>query len=227
MTSNTLYLSRDQIREVDRIAIEDYGIPGIVLMENAARGAADVIEQTCRPGLVAILCGKGNNAGDGYAIARQLDERGWPIRIVQCSPSEHLQGDAKMNWDIAQRANYPTQIIDSSYHPKAQLEQSLSAATVILDCLLGTGATGVPRTPFDTAIRIANQCNAVRIAIDVPSGLDCDSGEPSEPCFEADHTCTFVAPKPGFSIPAAAPFLGQIHTIKIGIPSRLLREVLA
>ena len=94
----------------------------------------------------------------------------------------------------------------------------------IVDALLGTGASGPPREPFATAIRAINSASALRLAVDLPSGLDCDTGEPGDPTVQAHHTCTFVAPKTGFGNPAAAPYLGHVHILDIGAPRCLLNE---
>lgn len=210
---------------------------GLVLMENASRGVAEEICKHYRPTRVAILCGKGNNAGDGYAIARHLDFKSWPVSIIQLSPPNELVGDAKENWRISQKAEICTSTINissagqfSSADPlqgamHRLLNEWLSDAGIIVDCLLGTGASGAPKFPFDVAIEIANATAAGRIAVDIPTGLDCDTGVPSSPCFRAERTCTFVASKPGFDNPDSTEFVGQVHIIDIGIPRRLLREL--
>lgn len=226
-------LSRQQVRAIDQRAIRDYGIPGMVLMENAGRGCAEVILRVAPPGPVAILCGKGNNAGDGYTIARHLQiaassaskgllaERS--VRIIQLYDPEELSGDAAANWAIIEKAEIPHRVITAP--DEEALGEALDECTMIVDAMLGTGASGNPRPPIATAIRVANELPAMRIAIDIPSGLDCDSGDPGDPCFRADHTCTMVAAKCGFANPAAKPYTGTIHTIGIGIPLHLLRTL--
>lgn len=223
----TSVLSREQVRRVDQIAIDRYGMSGLVLMENAARGTADIISQCYSPSPVAILCGKGNNAGDGYAIARHLDIRRWPVRIVQLSPSEQLTGDAAENWRISQMASIPTEQLANLPHEilNPRLQEILADANIIVDCMLGTGATGAPRFPFDVAIEIANSMNVTRIAVDIPTGLECNSGQPSLPCFKAERTCTFVASKPAFSNKNSAEYFGTVHVVDIGVPRRLLQEL--
>jgi NAD(P)H-hydrate epimerase len=217
-------LSRAQVREVDRRAIQDYGMSGLVLMENAGRGCADVLGQLGCQGPVAIVCGKGNNAGDGFVIARHLDLRGVPVKVILLSPPGELQGDAEANYRIIQRSGLP--IVDlSRQFSAAVFERELAGAEWIVEAVLGTGATGAPRPPFDAAIRQMNAAPCQRLAVDLPSGLNCDSGEPAEPTFRADHTCTFVAAKIGFSNPHVTPYLGQLHVLDIGAPRKLVEEI--
>ena len=216
-------LSREQVREVDRRAIAEYGMTGLVLMENAAIGVCEVIEQITPPAPVAILCGKGNNAGDGYAVARHLDAAGWPVHVFQLFDPAELRGDAQSNWQINQQARIDTTLFSGTTTPE-ELENRLSEFALILDCMLGTGAQGNPRGILATAIVAANAVEAVRVAVDIPSGMDCDTGAIGTPCFRADHTCTFVAEKLGFTTTAAKPFLGKVKTIGIGVPRQLLDE---
>jgi NAD(P)H-hydrate epimerase len=101
----------------------------------------------------------------------------------------------------------------------------LARAEWIVDALLGTGASGQPRPPMDEAIRAMNASPAKRLGVDLPSGLDCDTGIPAEPTIRANHTCTFVAPKLGFDNPQAATYLGQVHVVDIGVPRRVIADV--
>jgi len=214
-------LTRAEVREVDRRAIDEYGMSGLVLMENAGRGCVDVLCRLGCTGPVSVVCGKGNNAGDGFVIARHLDLRRVPVKLVLLGSADELRGDAASNYAIAARSGLP--IVDlSRQFDVAKLQEQLVGSEWIVDALLGTGATGAPRHPMDDAIRQMNAANAKRLAVDLPSGLDCDTGEPADPTFRADHTCTFVAPKVGFANPRAAPFLGQVHVLDIGAPRRLV-----
>jgi NAD(P)H-hydrate epimerase len=224
-------LTRSEVREVDRIAVEEFEMNSLVLMENAGREAAGQITQLQRTGDVCILCGKGNNAGDGYVIARHLqaahltecnepdgDEARLSVRIVSLSDTAELRGDAAANHTIACRAGIPINVVVD----RDGVRDAIGAPAIIVDCLLGTGASGNPREPFAEAIRIANALSAKRVAIDLPSGLDCDSGELGEPTFRADLTLTFVAAKVGFSTATAQSVLGDIVVLPIGVPLRLL-----
>ncbi|WP_164100444.1 NAD(P)H-hydrate epimerase [Candidatus Laterigemmans baculatus] len=229
-------LTREQVRRVDRVAIDEYGMSGLVLMENAGRGAAETIDRVAPAGAITILCGKGNNAGDGYVIARHLQLAGREVRVAQLFDPAQLSGDAEANWKIVEKGELVRRVLpakadeaddggDQAGDRWSSLRQWIDESATIVDAMLGTGASGQPREPLATAIRLANQSAAVRIAIDIPSGLDCDSGEPADTCFRAAHTCTFVAPKAGFANPASGPFVGTVHVLAIGVPRKLLEEV--
>lgn len=218
---NLPVLNRSEVRAVDRRAIEEFHIPGIVLMENAGRGCADTLCRIDATGPVVICCGKGNNAGDGLVLARHLDQRGISTQLLFWSDPDQLQGDAAVNFDIATRAGLPVQI-GSATDPLAVLEPHLAGARWIVDALLGTGAVGEPRPPLDHILACLNSCPARKMALDLPSGLDCDTGQPAVPTFRADHTCTFVAAKPGLLAPSARSWVGQLHILDIGIPRKLL-----
>lgn len=216
-------LTRDQVRSVDQRAIDQYGMSGLVLMENAGRGAAEIIAGAAGSGEILILCGRGNNAGDGYVIARHLELMGRNPRILSLVPLESLQGDALANARIARAANIECEFIQDI----ETLQRRLGSPATLVECLLGTGARGAPRELMGDAVRLANALNTTRIAIDVPAGLDCDTGEASDPTLRADHTISFVASKVGFLTPSAANFVGHVHTVGIGVPKRLLDEVFA
>ena len=217
-------LSRDAVREVDRRAMDEFGMSGLVLMENAGRGCVDVLCQLGCRGPVAVICGKGNNAGDGFVIARHLDLRGVPVKVILLAPAGELRGDAAANYQIIERSRLSIVDLSGQFSASA-LAREIGGSEWIVDAILGTGATGPPREPFDEAIRQMNAAGGKRLAVDLPSGLDCDTGEPAEPTFRADHTCTFVAPKIGFSNPHAVLYLGQVHVLDIGAPRPLIEEI--
>lgn len=219
-------LTRDQCRRVDRLAIEEFGMVGLVLMENAGRGVVDGI---CRLGLappVLVCCGKGNNAGDGLVIARHLDLRGWPVRVLIWAAADELTGDAGANFRILAHTDVPIELCDSRYED-ALLERRLGDAGLIVDALLGTGARGEPRPPFDRVIDRINAAAATRVAVDLPSGLDCDTGQAARHTIRAAHTFTFLAAKPGFFVPGVEQYTGEVHVCDIGVPAKLLARVRA
>jgi NAD(P)H-hydrate epimerase len=236
---NAIQLTRDQCREVDRRAIEEYGLTGLVLMENAGRGCVDVLQRLGIDGPIAILCGKGNNAGDGFVIARHLQIRGYDCRVLLlCSPAE-FHGDAATNFAILQKTGVPVIHVGESLrdsqnrasercnHMAADIDQYPGSAAWLVDALLGTGAIGNPRPPFDAAIDWMNARTATTkvLAVDVPSGLDCNTGEPSAHTVRADHTCTFAAMKTGFTPPSAKLYTGMVHVCDIGVPRRLIEDI--
>jgi NAD(P)H-hydrate epimerase len=191
-------------------------------MENAGRGAAEVLMSLGVSGLVTICCGKGNNGGDGFVIARHLDNRSLPVRVFLFTKSEELTGDALINYRIIAKSGLPITIYpDASFDDRA-LSGELARSAWIVDALFGTGLTGAVRPPFDRVIAAINASKARVLAVDIPSGLDCDTGEPLGPTVRANHTVTFVAMKKGFANAAAKEWLGQVHVVDIGAPRTLL-----
>jgi NAD(P)H-hydrate epimerase len=217
-----MFLNREQVRTVDRRAIEEYGMDGLVLMENAGRGAAEVLVSLGIFGPVLVCCGKGNNGGDGLVMARHLANRGMAVRILLFAKPDELTGDAAVNYGIVARSG-----IALSAHPpptidEASIRNELAMADWIVDALFGTGLSGPVRAPLAQVIAAINASRARVLAIDIPSGLDCDTGKPLGPTVRAHHTVTFVAPKMGFSFPHAHEWLGQVHVVDIGVPAVLL-----
>jgi NAD(P)H-hydrate epimerase len=219
---NPPVLTRQQVREVDRLAVEAYGMSSLVLMENAGRGCADVLEKLDIRGQVVVCCGRGNNGGDGFVIARHLDLRRHPVRVVLCCDPASLAGDAAANYQILARSD--VEIVDQAAFQREAFEESLLGADWIVDALLGTGAQGEPRSPYREVIETLNAWPARKLAVDLPSGLDCDTGRPASVTFRAEHTCTFVAAKPGFLFEEAKPFVGEIHVLDIGAPRKLIES---
>jgi NAD(P)H-hydrate epimerase len=220
----SVVFTREQSRQVDRIAVEEFGFSGLVLMENAGRGVADVLCRLGIAGPVVICCGRGNNAGDGFVIARHLDLRGHRVRVpLWCQPEE-LTGDAAANYRILAKTNVPIEVFGSQHH-EARLARLLEGAAWIVDALLGTGARGEPRPPLDAVIDQLNAATAAKLAIDLPSGLDCDTGRPARHTIRAAETCTFVAAKTGFAAPEAVPYVGRLHVLDIGTPRKIIERV--
>jgi NAD(P)H-hydrate epimerase len=222
-------LTREESRLVDRIAIEEYGLIGLVLMENAGRGVVDRLERIGIDGPVAVCCGKGNNAGDGFVIARHLLLRGHEVAVHCFAPPSELTGDAAANYSILEKSNAPIVVWPETFED-AELSQSLATVCWIVDALLGTGAKGSPRPPVDRIIRLINEIKVSQhariMAIDLPSGLDCETGEASPTTIHADATCTFVSAKTGFQNLEAAPYLGNLHILDIGAPRKVVEDVL-
>jgi NAD(P)H-hydrate epimerase len=211
-------LTRAQVREVDRRATEEFGVPGIVLMENAGRGAAELLLSLGVKGPVTICCGKGNNGGDGFVIARHLDNRGISVDVLLFARPQQLSGDAAVNCRIIERARVPLMVEPDT----AAVTKKLAEAQWIVDALFGTGLTGAVRPPLDGVIAAINSSGKPVLAVDIPSGLDCDTGQPLGATVRATHTATFVAPKVGFGLAAANEWLGQVHVIDIGAPRAVL-----
>jgi NAD(P)H-hydrate epimerase len=218
-------LTRAQVREVDRRAIEHYHVPGIVLMENAAVHAADIawdmLDRT-PAAVVQILCGGGNNGGDGLAIARHLHNRGCNVKIVLATDPAHYRGDALINY----------QIVSAIDHPNLEIWPAAPRAfdsrpALIIDALFGTGLSKPMAGQIRDLILSLNAAHATVLAIDLPSGLDCDTGLPlGDTCVRATRTVTFVAEKAGFANPASRQYTGEITVADIGCPRQIIDEVL-
>ncbi len=219
-----MYLTRDQVRDVDRRAIEEYGMPGVVLMENAGRGAAECLLQFGVRGPVVICCGKGNNGGDGYVIARHLDLYAVDVHVLLFAHPKSLEGDAATNYHILARSGLPIEVHADSPLDVEALRRRLSEAEWIVDALFGTGLRGPIRSPLDAVIDAINSSGKSVLAVDIPSGLDCDTGRPLGPTVKATHTATFVAMKKGFAAASAEEWTGDVSVISIGVPRRLLEE---
>lgn len=218
-------LTCEQIRQIDRAAIEGLGMPGVILMENAGRGVAEFIYSTLidpSRSRVLILCGPGNNGGDGFVVARHLHNAGVSTVVALSVPIESLRGDAAINARIVEKM--PIRCL-RAWEPDdlGGIRREAELADVIVDALLGTGSTGSPRGSVAELIEIANAApRARRIAIDLPSGLDGDTGQPGKPCFRADATVTMVAPKAGFAAPQAREYVGRVVVVDIGVPRELI-----
>jgi NAD(P)H-hydrate epimerase len=217
-------LTREQVRGIDRRAMDEFHLPGIVLMENAGRGSAELLQSLGVTGPVVICCGKGNNGGDGYVIARHLENSGVAVSVLVFASAGEIGGDARINLTVLQAAGTPVRFFAQPPRPD-ELEHLLRDAEWIVDALLGTGTRGTVREPFCTVIDAINRAGKRVLAVDLPSGLDCDTGLPLGPCVRAAQTATFVAAKRGFELPGAHEFTGEVHVVGIGVPRRLLTSI--
>ena len=221
--------TREQVRELDRRAMDEYGIPGVILMENAGRGAAEVAAEMLgvpAKKRVVIFCGKGNNGGDGFVVGRHLRNRGAEVEFVLAFPPEEIDPwtDAGINLRIAQKMGLHLHVAaaDSGRFEAAGLEL---AADLIVDALLGTGLTGDVREPYLSLIRLINAADKPVLAIDIPSGLDCDTGKILRAAVRATRTATFVLPKIGFTQAEGPAQVGQVTVVDIGVPKELVENI--
>ncbi len=205
----------DELRRFDRFATEQLGIPSLVLMENAGRGCAERIA-TRQPRRVWILCGRGNNGGDGLVIARHLKVANVRCQILLLDDVDRLSPDAAVNFRIATRLEIPWAVIREADEFN---DHEADPHDLIVDALLGTGSQGSPRGLYAAAIQWGNRQVCRRVAIDLPSGLAADSGVIAGECFQADETLTMVAWKPAFARLAGMPPVGNITILHIGVPS--------
>ena len=210
------------MREIDRISIEKLGIPGLVLMENAGRNVFHLIREKF-PQLekerIVILCGKGNNGGDGLVVARQLLMRGLPPRVVLLADPEGLQGDARTNCEVLLQSGFaPTVIRNQGAWLRARSE--FLTATLIVDAILGTGLEGPVEGFYLEVIQDLNRnfANIPIVAVDVPSGMPSDTGEALGESLRARYTVTFTAPKVCHVFPPNCERLGELRVTPIGTP---------
>ncbi|GHT26586.1 NAD(P)H-hydrate epimerase [Planctomycetales bacterium] len=215
-------LTPSELHKIDSLAVEHLGISSIVLMENAGRGVVEFIsrEQIIRMGMeIAIVCGKGNNGGDGFVIARHLKIRQFHPVVILTDEPDNLAGDAKVNFDILRHCDVTITVFSTTF------PADLSRYNIIFDAMLGTGAIGKPREPFASIIQAINNSMAVVIAVDIPSGLDAETGIPNEPVIKADFTTTFFAEKTGFVNPRAKSVLGNVIILDIGVPNDFTHSI--
>ncbi len=225
-------LSVAQIRQVDTVAVRDFGMNSLVLMENAGRGCADFIDARLnRSSGIVVLCGPGNNGGDGLVIARHLHAMGHQISLWMIAERGKLSQDADANLRIVEhtkiRISWIGERLTTPELEQAwtQLRSDCGSNLVVVDALLGTGATGQPRALMADVLRLVNAASLQRIAIDIPTGLDAETGKPSDTTFQADITLTFVAKKPGFAESCAATFLGEVRVLPIGVPPEVFDRI--
>lgn len=221
-------MAREEVRGFDAWAISEMGIPGVVLMENAGRACADLVKERIagvKQPAVCIICGTGNNGGDGYVIARHLLNDEVDVRVVLCGPREKVRGDAATNLAILEKQGQGVQRIDVNTPESGLQVQALLAHTdLAVDAIFGTGLRGQLSEAW---IRFIDTINAQRvpvIAVDIPSGLDCDSGQPLGTAIKAAHTVSFVAVKRGFTFPVAHAYTGEVRVASIGIDPRRKSE---
>ena len=217
-------LTASQMREVDRISIEELGIPGMVLMENAGRSVVDVLEQRFAPlagPRVTILCGKGNNGGDGFVVARHLRMRGHSPRVVLLADPGTLQGDAKSNYEILLRFGI-TPAVARNADEWAKLRSELFRATLLVDAILGTGLKGPVEGFLAEVIRDINTSFAhiPVLAVDIPSGLmsDGENDAAGGESLRARITVTFTAPKWSQVLAPGSERVGELIVVPIGTP---------
>ncbi|PKL47874.1 MAG: NAD(P)H-hydrate epimerase [Planctomycetes bacterium HGW-Planctomycetes-1] len=220
-------LTRQQVRDFDSWAINTASVPGVVLMENAGRSCAEIVidELKKRGGSkVCIFCGTGNNGGDGFVIARHLKNAGFDVVVglcgprlegrEACGPSAKIKGDALVNYKIASNMKIAIEELADRENSVRVLAKDCD---LIVDAIFGTGLTGSLAGGFDKLINTINSLGKLVIAVDIPSGLDCDTGEPLETAVKAIATVTFAAAKKGFKNPKSAEYTGDVYIASIGI----------
>ncbi|MFA5515244.1 MAG: NAD(P)H-hydrate dehydratase [Desulfuromonadales bacterium] len=217
-------LTASEMRALDRRAIEEIGIPGVVLMENAGRAAAEILLRrfaALAPGPVLVLAGKGNNGGDGYVIARWLRHAGWQVRTLVLAEAGTIVGDAAIHLHALQQSG--GEIFFAA--DENALDQALSGQDALLvDALLGTGLTSDVRGLYAQAIDWINAAALPVLAVDIPSGIDATTGKVLGRAVRAELTVSFDSLKIGHAVLPGAAYAGELAVVDIGIPVDLSRE---
>ena len=213
-----------EMRQIDQDTIEGIGIPGIVLMETAGSAIVRAIEQhypTCQR--IGIFAGKGNNGGDGIVIARQLAHVGRDVHLFLVSPSDSFTDEAQINLQIAKNLGLPIEEVlggkEGWKHGRMEAWKDWVAnCELLVDAIFGTGLRGAVRDPIATVINAINSLPTPILSVDLPSGLDADTGHPLGTCVQADRTVTIGLPKRGLLMHPGVELAGKLEVVDIGFP---------
>ena len=225
MDSSNMALGRDEVREIDRKAIEEYEIPGIILMENAGRNVVEEIMKMLSgtdSARVAIFCGKGNNGGDGFVIARHLYNKGVDVSVYLTTEMSNLLSDGDASTNLKILLNMNLEIIELQEERIGAIGKELHGCNVIVDAIYGTGLKGEVREPVRTLIAKINEVDLPVVSVDMPSGLGCDDGVVLGTAVKATKTVTFVAAKTGFFQECGKEYTGELIVSDISIPRELI-----
>lgn len=214
-------LTREELRELDRRTIGEYGLPSLVLMENAGRACADeaaaLLATAGGAGPVLVLCGPGNNGGDGFVVARTLENRGLRAEAAFVGGAQRLErlaGDARLQADLWRRLGHGVATPEGA----AALEPLLAHSALVVDALFGTGLDRELRPPFSDAVHAVRRSGRPVLAVDLPSGLDANTGAVLGAAVAASVTVTFVAPKRGLALGEGPRHVGRVVVAEIGVP---------
>ena len=217
-------VNNNEMKKIDHWAIHKLGIPGVVLMENAGRGCVNVLEEYYDPEHlnVLIICGTGNNGGDGFVIARHLQNRDAHVKVIILGSARALKGDARTNFALMKKANI-------AFHEARDIQtiKRIYAAfnpTVIVDAIFGTGFQGTPKGIHRKTIEFVNNTETFILAVDIPSGINGDNGQFEQTCVIADATATMCLPKRGHFLFPGREFCGDIYIVDIGVPYSLIEH---
>lgn len=203
------------MRALDSRATEEFGIPSLLLMENAGLGIAELAASEISSGKIVVVAGKGNNGGDGFVAARHLHNRGFAVHILLLSDPKMLQGDATLNFDIVSRMKIPCETFNDA-------KEHLGEASLIIDAIFGIGLKKPLEGPYADAVNVINESRKPVLAIDVPSGIDADTGDVRGAAIKATVTGTLGLPKNGLFRGAGALHAGKIAVVDIGLPRQVI-----
>lgn len=214
-----------EIQRLDKKAIERIGIPSIVLMENAGRLVAEEIERLVKEkkkSFICVVCGPGNNGGDGFVAARYLRNRGKEVKVYFIGRASDLKADAAINYSILRKTKCTLLELTKM---NVGFAQDVAQADVVVDAIFGVGLNREIRSPFKDFIHQINEKGRCVVAVDIPSGLDGTTGKIYGSCIKAAVTVTFSLPKRGFRENQGAFYAGKVIVKDIGIPKALLTEI--
>ncbi|MDD3652871.1 MAG: NAD(P)H-hydrate dehydratase [Desulfotomaculaceae bacterium] len=216
-----------EMKKLDQKTIEEYGVPGVVLMENAGRQVVEVIRQVLgnnvRGKVVTVFVGKGNNGGDGFVIARHLFNMGAEVKVLALADVEDIKGDAAINlkaWQKMGQRIYSLHQGDSINIVRLVLMNT----DLIVDAIYGTGFHGKMSDRAGRIVEVLNGSGKPIVSVDIPSGLEADTGKVHGPCIQAAHTVTFALPKLGLILEPGAVYTGELHVVDISIPPMLIEK---
>ncbi len=217
-------VSAGQMKKLDETAIKRYGIPSPILMENAGRGIADLAEKIVgqKSKKILVICGKGNNGGDGFVAARHLANCGYRVQVIMLSRTSDLKNDPKLNFQILKKMRIPVKCI-TSQSKTSQFKAFVQKSDLIIDGIFGVGLKRPVKGLFYDVISILNASKKQILAIDVPSGLDSDSGEELGIAVRAFATGTLGAAKRGLLLKRGPKCSGKVTVLDISIPRELLQ----
>ena len=220
------YITSQQMKEIDRRTQDVFGIPSLILMENAGGGAAcvalDMVKDLDSKKVICV-CGRGNNGGDGFVCARHLINNAVVTEIFLIGGPSKLKADAKINFDILRKMKVKIRFLKSDKNFKL-FKEKLKGAELIIDAIFGIGLSGEIKEPYRSIIKVMNKSKKPILAIDVPSGLDATEGKVLGVCVKATKTVTFALPKTGFFRRDGPLYIGELITVDISIPKMLLPE---
>ncbi len=214
----------EEMRTLDSETIENLGLPGIVLMEHAGYKSALIIKDKFPPpGFVTIICGKGNNGGDGFVIARWLKQWGYFVNVILLTKAERLKGDAKINCDVFRKL-YPEEFVEAPDSIEI-VKKYISECEIVVDAILGTGLEKPLSGYFLEVVKTINESGKFVFSVDIPSGLPSDSGRLIGECVKANITATYGGLKRAHFVYPARKFVGEVYLVDICIPESVKKLV--
>ncbi len=212
-----------QMQKLDDVAINTFGIPSVVLMENAGRAVFEEITKGVAVKRACVVCGAGNNAGDGFVVARHMANAGIPVDVIMPGPASRLKKDALLNYNLARRLRVPVHMIK---RVTPRVIAMISAADVTVDAIFGVGLNRTVGGIYAGMIDAVNRHAGRVVAVDVPSGLDATTGKIYGVCVKARKTVTFTCPKKGFTAGQGPQYTGTVKVVDIGIPHMIVARMI-